>query len=76
MELVMPPMLNDDFQTAATSAQSRVGKLEWGLMMVREQAKAVYAELQRNDAQRVQARHDLPRGKPGGRLSMSNRRSP
>ena len=73
----MPLMLNDDFQTAATSAQSRFGKEEWGLMMVREQAKAVYAELQRNDAQRVQARRDLPpRGKSGSKLSMSNSRSP
>ncbi len=48
------PTDSDDFQTAAVAAQQSHGQ-DWHVMSSREQAKAIYAELQKIDAKRTKA---------------------
>ena len=50
----MPP-LPDDFQKAANAAQARCGEVTWATMIVAEQARVIYAELQKIDTARTKA---------------------
>jgi hypothetical protein len=47
------PTLPDDFQKAAEAAQARCGEVTWATMTVAEQARAIYAELQKIDIART-----------------------
>jgi hypothetical protein len=50
------PVTADDFQKAADAAQARCGEVTWAVMTVPEQARAIYAELQKIDTARANAR--------------------
>lgn len=56
------PVSANDFQQAANAAQARCGEAKWTTMSVREQGTAIYAELQRIDAERVKAAAKSRRG--------------
>jgi hypothetical protein len=47
------PHQSEDFQSAVSAARQTHGEATWATMTVREQAAAIYIELQKIDAYRV-----------------------
>jgi len=61
----------DDFQRAATAARHRYTEEAWTALPQREQARQLYAELRRIDAERVASVMDAPNRRSPSRIATA-----